>query len=36
MIMDFTPIVVVILVMILMISTLCWIIYKASGDDYWQ
>lgn len=36
MIMNLTPVVVVILVMIGMVALLGYIIHKASGDDYWQ
>lgn len=36
MIMNLTPVVVVILVMIGMVAFLGYIIYKASGNDYWQ
>jgi len=36
MIMNLTPVVVVILVMIGMVALLGYIIFNASGDDYWQ
>jgi len=36
MIMNLTPVVVVILVMIGMVALLGYIIFKAGGDDYWQ
>lgn len=36
MIVNLTPVVVVILVIIGMVALLGYIIFKASGDDYWQ